>query len=304
MQRIFLTGGTGFVGRALQIALLARGDAVTLLSRRAHTDSAGPPGRLDWVQGDPTEPGPWMSKIAGTDAVIHLAGERAVGVRYTAARKEAILASRVRSTALVVEALANSAPRPTTFVCASAVGYYGSNPGSEAVDETSPAGSDFLAQVCESWEGEARKASTLKVRSVQARFGLILGADGGALAAMLPAFRAGVGGRLGNGQQMMSWVHLNDVVGMILHALGDPTCEGPVNITAPSPVTNRVFTQALARQLKRPAWFPVPGAVLKLLLKDGAKPILGGQAAIPAKLQRMGYAWEYPELPSALASLL
>jgi uncharacterized protein (TIGR01777 family) len=287
-MRVLVTGGTGLVGRPACDALRTAGHAVTVVSRD--------PGRV------PARAVGWDGLGAAmpeTDAIVNLAGDPIAGGRWTAARKAVIRRSRVEGTRALVQAMASSEPRPKVLVSASAVGYYGPH-GDEPLDETAPPGHDFLARVCVEWEGEARRAEDLGVRVVLLRIGIVLAPDGGALGAMLLPFRAGLGGPLGSGKQWMSWVHRDDVVGLIRDALTNEGYAGAVNATSPNPVTNKDFTRTLARLVRRPAILPVPGFGLHLLLGEMAAMLLSGQRALPAAAQRLGYAWRQPELAAAL----
>ncbi len=234
-----------------------------------------------------------------TDAIVNLAGESIASGRWTAARKAAIRSSRVEATRALVDAAAAASPRPKVLVNASAIGYYGAH-GDEPLDETAAPGADFLARVCVEWEAEARRAEALGLRVVLLRLGVVLAPDGGALSAMLLPFRAGLGGAIGGGRQWMSWVHRDDVVGLLREAVGNAEYAGPVNATSPNPVTNRDFTRALGRALHRPTVLPVPGIGLRLLLGEMATMLLTGQRVLPKAAERLGYAWQQPELPAAL----
>ena len=233
---------------------------------------------------------------------MHLAGAP-VAQRWTAASKEAIRASRELGTRNLVAGLASADPRPGVLVSASAVGFYGKH-GDERVDEDAPAGGDFLAGVCVAWEREARAAGDLGIRVVLMRTGVVLDPTGGALKTMLPPFRAGVGGPVAGGAQYMPWIHVDDVVGMYLAALDDPSWTGPVNVTAPEPATNRDFSKALGRALHRPAVAPVPAFALRLLYGDMAEIVTEGQRAVPARAQALGYGFRRPDLDDALAAAL
>jgi uncharacterized protein len=287
-MRVLVAGGTGLVGRPACVALRAAGHAVTIISRE--------PGRvparaIGWDGLRPAMP--------ETDAILNLAGESIAGGRWTAARKAAIRNSRVEATRALVDAAAAASPRPKVLVNASGVGYYGAH-GDEPLDETAAAGTDFLARVCVEWEAEARRAEALGMRVAVLRFGVVLAPDGGALSAMLLPFRAGLGGPIGGGRQWMSWVHRDDVVGLLREAVGNAEYAGPVNVTSPNPVTNRDFTRALGRALHRPAMLPVPGIGLRLLMGEMATMLLTGQRVLPKAAERLGYAWQQPELPAAL----
>jgi len=302
-MRVLVTGGTGFIGRALVERLLARGDSVTGLTR-----NAGKPGArgVAWVEWDPRRAGAWQQAIAGHDAVVHLAGETAAGRRYTPEVEREILESRVGSTERLIEAI-HAAPgerRPRVFVCASGVGYYGNHDDDARLDETAAAGSDFLARVCVEWEAAARAAESAGVRAVSMRIGFVLGRDGGALARLVPIFKAFIGGPLGSGRQRVPWIHLTDVIGAFLHAIDHEILRGPVNIAAPNGVTNKAFARTLGSVLGRPSALPAPAFALRILFGDGAEPILGGQHAVPRALLEAGYRFQFPELEPALRDLL
>jgi len=287
-MRVLVTGGTGLVGRPACDALRAAGHAVTIVSRE--------PGRV------PARAIGWdglRTAIPETDAIVNLAGESIASGRWTAARKAAIRSSRVEATRALVDAAAAASPRPKVLVNASGVGYYGAH-GDEPLDETAAAGTDFLARLCVEWEAEARRAEALGVRVVVVRLGVVLAPDGGALSAMLLPFRAGLGGPIGGGRQWISWVHRDDVVGLLREAVGNTEYAGPVNATSPNPVTNRDFARALGRALHRPTVLPVPGIGLRLLMGEMATMLLTGQRVLPKVAERLGYAWQQPELPEAL----
>jgi uncharacterized protein (TIGR01777 family) len=289
-MRVLLTGGTGFIGDAVARGLRAAGHDVTIVSRH--------PGHV------PAKAIPWDGVGAAmpeTDAVVNLAGEPIAEGRWTSPRKATILASRIDATRVVVEAIRTAATRPRVLVNASAIGFYGPR-GDETLDEAAPAGEGFLAEVCRRWEAEAFRARDLDVRVVALRFGVVLGPGGGALAKMLLPFRACLGGRLGSGKQWMSWIHRDDVVGLVLAALGADAYAGPVNATAPTPVRNRDFTAALARAVHRPAMLPVPGIALRLALGEMASMLLTGQRVVPAAATAAGFVFRHPELDAALAA--
>jgi uncharacterized protein (TIGR01777 family) len=259
------------IGGALARSLRSSGDGVIALSR----------GRTD---------------IGGADAIVHLAGSP-IAVRWSARRRREILESRVLGTRRLVEAIANRKPAPRVFVCASAIGFYGDRGGGELTEESGP-GTDFLAEVVGEWENAARAAP---VRTVQLRFGLVLSPHGGALAKMLPAFRMGVGGRLGSGAQWMSWIALHDLVRVIRFAIDSDEMSGPVNAVAPQPVTNAAFTATRGRVLRRPAAIPVPAFALRVLFGEMAgMTMLASQRVKPARLERAGFRFEYPALEGAL----
>ncbi len=301
-----VTGATGLIGPGLVAALLERDAQVTVLSRdpdsvgaRLGIDPAAPVEALRWDLLD--EPAPSRA-LAGRDAVVHLAGEN-VAQRWTAKAKQAIRDSRVKGTRHLVEGLSDAEPRPRTLVSASAIGYYGAH-GEEPLDEDAGAGADFLADVCADWEHEARRASELGIRAVQVRTGVVLDRDGGALGKMLPAFRLGVGGPVAGGRQYISWIHRDDLIGIILAAIEDERWSGPVNATAPEPVTNRDFSRALGGALGKPSWLPVPGIALRALYGDMADIVTTGARVVPAKPLVLGYRFRHARLGGALRSTL
>lgn len=301
-MKVVLAGGTGFIGNALIEKLLERGDKIVLLTRNLHAAQLRWDGKVDARLWNARDPGPWVMAVDGADAVVNLSGESVAGERWTPERKLALIKSRIDSTRDVVAAIAAANMRPPVLVNASAVGYYGDAPKGEC-GEGEPQGSDFLAALCGQWEREARAAEKLEVRVVMARFGVVLGKEGGALAKMLPPFKLGLGGPLGSGRQPFPWIHLDDAVGALLFAIDEPKLSGPVNIAAPEMKTNAQFTKALGRALRRPAFLPAPGFVLRLALGEMSMLLLGGQRAAPKKLLEHGYEFRHPELDGALASL-
>ena len=289
-MRVLVAGGTGFIGRSLCRALAAEGHAVTVVSREPGRAASRAVGWED-VAG----------AVGASDALVNLAGDPIAGGRWTEARKVRIRDSRIGTTRKLIEAASSSARRPTVLVNASAIGYYGPH-GDEPLDEAAPPGTDFLAGVCEAWEREAVGAEALGMRVVRLRLGIVLASDGGALARMLPPFRAFLGGPMGSGRQWMSWVQRDDVIGLIAAALEDQRYRGPLNATAPRPVENRDFARALGRALGRPAWLPVPAPVLRLALGELADSLLTGQRVLPRAAEALGYCWRHPDLASALAA--
>jgi uncharacterized protein (TIGR01777 family) len=300
-MRVTVTGATGRLGRNVVRALRARGDQVTVLSRDPDRAREALPG-VEAVGWDPAaEPAPGAA-LAGRHAVVHLAGED-VAQRWSDAAKRRILDSRERGTRQLVEGLRAADPRPRALVSASAVGWYGPR-GDERLAEDAPAGADFLAGVVVAWEREADRARELGLRVVKLRTGVVLDRRGGALARMLPFFRLGAGGPVAGGDQYLSWIHLDDVVGLYLAAIDGEDWSGPVNVTAPEPATNRDFSHALGRAIHRPAVAPVPGLAVKLLYGDMAEIVTGGQRAVPSRALQLGYAFAHPELDEALRSAL
>jgi len=239
-----------------------------------------------------------VAALEGRDAVIHLAGEP-VAQRWSAGAKRAIEESRVTGTRNLVEGLRQADSRPRALVSSSAIGYYGAH-GEEPLDEDAPPGGDFLAGVCVEWEAEARRACELGLRTVLIRTGVVLDSAGGALGKMLPPFKLGIGGPVAGGRQFISWIHAEDVVGMMTQAVEDERWEGPVNATAPTPVANRDFSRALGRALHRPSLLPVPGLALRVLYGDMAEIVTTGARVVPAKALVLGYDFRHPELDAAL----
>jgi len=302
-MKVVLAGGTGFIGSALIEALLERGDQVVLLTRDLPDAQRRWDGKVDARLWNGRDPGPWVMTFERADAIVNLSGESVAGARWTPERKLALIKSRVDSTRAIVSAIAHATERPVVLVNASAVGYYGAAPAGPSAEDA-PQGTDFLAALCGQWEREARAADKLETRTVIARFSVVLGPNGGALARMLPPFKLGLGGRLGSGRQPFPWIHRDDAVGAILFAIGDPKLSGPANLAAPDAKTNAEFTKALGRALGRPAIIPAPGFALKLALGEMSSLLLGGQRAAPAKLLSRGYQFRHPSLDEALASLL
>jgi uncharacterized protein (TIGR01777 family) len=295
-MRVTLTGASGLIGTRLVRALSARGDDVTVLSRNpAKSGSALGVTAEAW---DPnTGPAPARA-LAGRDTVVHLAGER-VDQRWTDDARRAIAQSRETGTRNLVEGLRAADPRPGALVSASAVGYYGPR-GDEVVDESAAPGSDFLASVCVAWEREAERAEELGMRVVRVRTGVVLDAGGGALARMLTPFKLGAGGPVAGGDQYMPWVHADDLVGIYLAAIDGADWSGPVNASAPEPVTNKDFSKALGRALHRPAIAPIPAFALRLLYGDMAEIVTEGQRAVPRRAIDHGYAFAHADLDEAL----
>jgi len=298
---ILVTGATGFIGRRVLEALHEKGYELAILSRRGYRAVALPYGKLTQRWNPQQELAP-VSVIEQAQAIVHLAGESVAG-RWSDAKKRAIRESRVQGTRNLVAAIAQATTRPRVLVSGSAVGYYGDR-GEETLTEESAPGNDFLAEVCQAWEAEARRAEEHGVRVVCLRTGIVLEGDGGALQRMLPPFQLGLGGPLGSGRQWMPWVHREDVVGLILHALENETLSGPVNATAPEPVRNSEFTKTLGRVLGRPAFLPAPAFAIKWLVGDFADVLLASQCVLPARAQAAGYAVRYATLEPALRACL
>ena len=293
-MRITLTGATGRIGQSLVDALRERGDDVTILSR------SGRPGTVQW---DPKSGPAPTDALSGRDAVIHLAGED-VGQRWSDDVKREIRDSREQGTRNLVAGIRAAEPRPRILVSASASGYYGPH-GAEPVDESVPPADDFLGEVVQTWEREARAAEELGLRVVLMRTGVVLDKDGGALAKMLLPFKAGVGGPVAGGKQYLPWIHRDDVVGLYLAALdGSGAWSGPINASAPNPVTNKEFSKALGKALHRPSVLPVPGFAIKALYGEMSVIVTTGVNMVPARATDLGYRFRHPEVGEALRSAL
>ena len=297
-MRVFVTGATGLVGRALVPALAARGDEVLALSRRPAPE--GLPPRVRAVQGDPARPGAWQEALATCDACVNLAGEPVAGGRWTEARKRAIRESRIEATRNVAAVVAARGPR--VLVSGSAIGYYGSR-GDEALDESSRPGDDFLGRTCVEWEAAADAASP-RARVVKVRTGIVLAREGGALPKLVLPFRMLAGGPVGDGSFWQSWIHLADEVGLLLLALDDARAEGPLDATAPGPVRNRELARAIGRVLRRPSLLPTPPLALRVALGEMADVVLASQRVLPAKALALGYRFRFPTIEPALRDLL
>ncbi|MBW2090807.1 MAG: TIGR01777 family oxidoreductase [Deltaproteobacteria bacterium] len=300
-MKIFITGGTGFIGQTLVNKLKEAGHELSLLSRSVHgSRSFGE--KVRWIEGDPTWPGAWQEEAARSEAIINLAGA-SIFSRWNEQGKQKILESRVSTTRHLAEAVAGSTQPPQAFLNASAVGYYGFR-NDEEIDETGTPGDDFLARVCQAWEAETLQVTAAGSRVALMRFGIVLGRRGGALNQMLPLFRLGLGGRLGKGTQWFSWIHLTDLVRSISFILNHPEAHGPINLTAPNPVTNTELTRVLGRVLHRPAVLPVPSFMIKMVLGEFGSVLLQGQRVQPVKLQSLGFDFRFSFIDQALKDLL
>lgn len=305
-MKVVVTGATGFVGSRLVERLNAEGHSAIVLTRDAtkaeqiFPDSADP--NLEIVVYDPTRSGSWQEKISGCDGVVNLAGEAIAEARWTPERKQSLVNSRKITTQKLVEAIAHANPKPSVLVSASAIGFYGTSE-TATFDETSAAGSDFLAEVCQSWEAEANKVKESGVRLVILRTGIVLGM-GGALGKMLTPFKMFAGGPIGSGNQWFSWIHRDDLVNLILRALTRSQMEGVFNATAPKPVRMAEMTTTLGQVMNRPSWLPVPSFALEAMLGDGAKVVLEGQEVLPKHTLADGFEYQYPTIKMALEEIL
>jgi uncharacterized protein len=302
-MNVTVTGATGLIGRAVVAQLLARGDEVTVLSRdpgRAREKLGGEVEAFAWKPEAERAP---VEALSGRDGVVHLAGEN-VAQRWSADAKRRIEASRAKGTANLVDGLRAADPRPGVLVSASAVGYYGAHGDEEVTEETPPPPDDFLADVVVEWEQAAGAAKKLGVRVALMRTGIVLDKDEGALGTMLTPFKLGVGGPVAGGGQYMPWIHLDDVAGMYVAALDDDRWSGPINVSAPEPVTNKTFSKALGNALHRPAFAPVPKLALKLMYGEMSEIVTTGQRAVPKRALELGYAYRHPDLDEALEAAL
>ena len=307
-MKIVIAGGTGFLGAPLAEMYAEEGHDVRVLSRTLlpgdtrHDPGTGVPGvtRVGWKPDGKS--GPWSAALEEADAVINLAGESIAGKRWSPQRKAQLHDSRVLATRSLAAATQSATRPPAVFISGSAVGYYGAA-GDESLTEGSPAGSDFLAHLCEDWEREARAAARPGVRIVLLRTGVVLERSGGALVEMMRPFRFFAGGRIGNGRQYLSWIHRLDWLEMVRWLEQSPDVSGPVNATAPHPVTNRDFARALGRAMRRPALVPAPAFALKLVLGEMAHSVLTGQRVLPAVAKEHGYHFRYPEIDQAFRGI-
>ncbi len=297
-MKVLITGGTGLIGRRLCVALLAKGHELTVLSRKPDTvkTKCG-----EAVQAIATL-NEWQPDTV-FDAVINLAGEPIVDARWTDERKQLLWESRVTLTEKLVQCIANAKHKPAVLLSGSAVGVYGDG-GDTILDESHPVATDFGGQLCSGWENAAQRAQALGVRVCILRTGLVLDSRGGILGKMLLPFKLGLAARLGNGRQWMSWIHVNDYVAIVLLLLENAAAQGAYNMTAPEPVTNAQFTETLARVLHRPVFLVTPAWVLKLMLGEMSALLLGGQRALPTKVQALGYQFDYVNLEDALTAIV
>jgi uncharacterized protein (TIGR01777 family) len=301
-MNVVVAGGAGLVGRALAARLTSQGHGVRVLTRDpARASALGLPG-VRVVAWDPDGgSGPWAAEIEDADAVVNLAGAGIADKRWTAARKDLLRTSRVLPTRSLVTAVRESAHRPAIFVQGSAVGYYGIQRTRHELDESFPPGEDFLGELCVTWEAESYPVTALGCRLVIARSGVVLSADGGMLSRMGLPFKLFMGGPVASGEQYISWIHVDDLVAMIAWMLANDAVAGAVNNTSPEPVTNRVFSGALARALRRPSWVPVPAVGLRVLYGELADTMLAnGQRVVPRRACELGFKFEFPSIDAAM----
>ena len=300
-MKILITGGTGFVGTQLTSRFIRDGNEVTILTRSRKGPEKGPVG-ISYLQGDPTQKGPWQEAIQDHDAIINLAGA-SIFATWTEEYKKVLRESRISTTRNIVEGVPSDPSKKIALFSTSAVGYYGFC-GDEELAEESPHGKDFLAQMAVEWEGEALKAKDKGARVVITRFGIVLGEKGGALSQMIPLFKKYIGGPIGSGKQWFSWVHIKDLAEAFVFLTKHPEISGPVNVCSPNPVRNRDLAKALGRALHRPSSLPAPGFMVKLVLGEFGSVILEGQKVIPKKLLENGFVFQYPDIEKALQSIV
>jgi len=294
-MRILITGASGLIGQALQKSFAEKGYEMLLATRSGPKNDK----QIQWDADTGFREGD-LARLEGLDAVIHLAGENIAGFRWTEEKKKAIRDSRVFGTRSMIETFDKLKDKPKTFISGSALGFYGDR-GDDEMTESSPAGKTFLAEVCKEWEAESRRAEDLGIRTVLLRTGIVLSKDGGALATMMTPFKFGVGGVIGDGKQWMSWISLDDVVGIINHVLEHDNVRGAVNTTAPNPVTNEEFTKTLGSVLYRPTFLPLPEFAVHMVFGEmGDALLLDSTRVIPKRMKDAGYEFKYPELKAAL----
>lgn len=305
-MKIAITGGTGFVGTRLIQKLSNSEHNLVVFTRdkqrgeRTFPKKAFP--NVEIVEYNPLQAGSWQNEIANSDAIVNLAGAGIADQPWTPERKQEILDSRLETTKYIVEAIKQADTKPQVLVNASAVGYYGTSE-TATFDETSGAGNDFLASVCQKWEATAKEIENTETRLVILRFGIVLG-EGGALGKMLTPFRLFAGGPLGTGEQWFSWIHLDDLVNLIQETINSAAYQGVYNATAPNPVRMSELCETLGEVMQRPSWLPVPEFALKLLLGEAAQAVLEGQNVIPKRTQEQGFTYQYPTLKPALANIV
>eukprot|EP00276_Gloeochaete_wittrockiana_P015613 CAMPEP_0184340530 /NCGR_PEP_ID=MMETSP1089-20130417/9205_1 /TAXON_ID=38269 ORGANISM="Gloeochaete wittrockiana, Strain SAG46.84" /NCGR_SAMPLE_ID=MMETSP1089 /ASSEMBLY_ACC=CAM_ASM_000445 /LENGTH=371 /DNA_ID=CAMNT_0026668385 /DNA_START=18 /DNA_END=1133 /DNA_ORIENTATION=- len=301
--KIAVAGGTGFVGSRLVRRLVADGDEVIVLTRNVSKAQRSLPRGVTIVPYQPSQSGDWQSAVDGVDAVVNLAGASIAESRWTPERKREILESREETTKKIVEAIGKSKKKTPVLVNTSAIGFYGSSETLSYEEDSAP-GKDFLAQVCTKWEAAAQAVTSYGTRLVILRFGIVLGEEGGALAKMIPIFKVFAGGPLGDGRQWFSWVHVDDLVDLIIWSIKNPGVQGVYNATAPNPVRMNTLCTALGNSMSRPSWMPVPKFALELLLGEGAQTVLEGQQVLPKRTLSSGFSFKYPTIDAAMKDII
>ncbi|HOJ18673.1 MAG: TIGR01777 family protein [Ignavibacteriales bacterium] len=303
IRKIFISGATGLIGHELVKKLFNRGDEITIITRNKakNYDDFSFVSRMEQVEYNSSDE--LTDLISGHDAVVHLAGTSISDKKWTPEFKKEIYDSRIHTTRLIVDAIAKTDKKPESFICASAVGFYGDR-GNEPLRESSAPGNDFLSNVCKDWETESEKVKNSGVRCVNIRTGVVLSIEGGALTKMLPTFKFFIGGGLGSGNQFFPWIHHSDEVNIFVHSIDTQSLEGPVNAVAPDSVTMNEFARSLGSILKRPSFFNVPGFALKMIMGEGAQMITASQKVVPEKLLNSNFQFQYTPLKTALVDLL
>ena len=303
MKKVIVTGATGLIGKKLIQALLDRNDEVVIFSRDIKKAKSIFPVVKQFIEWDYHHPEKWKSNLENSDAVVHLAGLNLFAKRWNDEFKKSIIESRQVSTKNLVEAIKLCNKKPEVFISASGIGYYG-DCRDNLLTEEFPNGNDFLAEVCKIWESESAKLDTANVRSVQIRTGLVLTPEDGALKQMLLPFKLFIGGHLGNGKQWASWLHIDDIIGIYLHAIDNQNLSGAVNAASPTPVRMKEFAKTLGKVLNRPSFFPVPKFVLKLVVGEAVEVVTASQRVIPDKLVKSGYQFKFTNLEETMRDLL
>jgi uncharacterized protein (TIGR01777 family) len=303
-MNIFITGGTGLIGKILVKKLIERGDNVTVLSRNKEKAKKIFYDKVNIIEGNPSEKGDWQNIIGDFDAIINLAGEPVASKRWNEVEKQNIYDSRIKSTQNIIDAIKKSNTKPNTLINASAVGYYGFQADDREINETETSGKDFLSYLCRDWEDTARKANKLGLRVIRLRIGIVLSENGGALEKMVAPFKLYAGGHIGDGKQWLPWIHIDDIINLILFSLDNNKITGAINLTSPNPVRMKDFCKEMGKIINRPSWLPVPSITLKATFGEMADIITSGQRAIPQKALNNGYKFEYEKIEIALKNLL
>jgi uncharacterized protein (TIGR01777 family) len=299
-MRIFITGGTGFIGRNLARRLAEKGHTILVLTR-SKKGPEKPDALITYIQGESIKPGPWQDNIKDCDIIINLAGA-AIFSKWNKKQKKLILESRLKTTQDIVQALRTSAGKKVTLLSASAIGYYGFHEDEE-LDESAGPGDDFLASVTQAWETEALKAREKGARVVITRFGIVLGEKGGALSMMAPFFKLFIGGPLGKGRQWFSWIHIRDLVEIVVFLIEHPDISGPVNACSPHPIKNKDLAKALGKAFRRPSFLHAPAFMVRLLLGEFGNVVLKGQRVLPRRLLQFGFVFQFPEIQGTLKDI-
>ena len=302
-KKVIVTGASGLIGSLLCKELINRGDAITIFTKSPDMTRIKIPGAADYVDWNYRKPKDWQSIIDGKSAIIHLAGANISGKRWTKKHKKEIFDSRIISTQNLIKAIENSTLKPECLIISSAVGYYG-NAGDEILTETSPSGTDFLAEVCRDWEKESEIVDSLGIRRVNVRTGIVLSTEGGALKKMVLPFKLFIGGSLGNGKQWFPWIHIDDIIRIYIDALDNISIKGPINAAAPGIVSMKEFSKILGNTINRPSIFSVPKIILRLVIGKVTESILASQRVVPKALLDSGFKFKFENIQEALRDLL